>query len=206
MEALSTKSLRDDTRLLLESMAELQFLSNFTLVDGTALAMYYQHRESVDLDLISFDTFLSDELLLLLEQNYKVERIGGTRLSLNLLVEGVKVDLINHPHPTLEEGPKFKKIKIASLMDIGAMKMNAVCGRGSKKDFVDIYFLLKQFRLPELVVLYLKKYPNTSELMALKSLSYFSDAEAMPMPVMKKTASWADIKGAIVSEVKKLRA
>ena len=74
------------------------------------------------------------------------------------------------------------------------MKVNAVMGRGTKKDFVDVYFLLQHYSFDELMQFYLQKYTDGSEYRALMSMSYFTDADTQPMPFMFQPASWNDIK------------
>ena len=91
---------------------------------------------------------------------------------------------------------------LAGLKDIAAMKLSAVTGRGSKKDFIDICFLLKEFSLKQQLELYLNKYPQGSELMVLKSLSYFDDAEIEKQPKMFIEISWEEIKKKIKQEVR----
>ena len=82
------------------------------------------------------------------------------------------------------------------------MKLNAISGRGSKKDFIDLYFLLKEFPLLELIGLYKKKYGDGSEFLVLKSLSYFDDADAEPMPKMLKQYEWENIKSHLNKELR----
>lgn len=202
---LHFSSLRTDTAALLNELANRSELSGFSLVGGTALALYYGHRESIDLDLFTTEKFSSEELKVLLQKDFPLEELGQTRVSLNLLVKEVKTDFIYHPYPVLAPGEEYGKIKIASLKDICAMKLNAIAGRGAKKDFIDFYFLLQQFSLEDMLAFYLSKYPNTTELMALKSLCYFEDAEPELMPRMIKKAEWQDIKNTIRKEVEKLR-
>ena len=81
------------------------------------------------------------------------------------------------------------------------MKITALIGRGTKKDFIDIAFLLDIFSLNEIFNLYEKKYPEASRFMAMKSIAYFDDAEQEPMPFMLKEKSWNDIKKRILKEI-----
>jgi predicted nucleotidyltransferase component of viral defense system len=93
-------------------------------------------------------------------------------------------------------------IRLVSKKDIAAMKLNAIAGRGSKKDFIDVYQLLKDFSLVEMLAFYSQKYPNGSEFMVLKSLLYFDDAEIEPDPIMLIPISWNQVKERIINEVK----
>lgn len=92
---------------------------------------------------------------------------------------------------------------LASPKDIAAMKINAIEGRGSRKDFIDIHLLLQHYTLDELLSFYVQKYPNHSLFRALLSLTYFDDAEAEAeaMPKMFMPDSWDTIKAHIKASV-----
>ena len=81
------------------------------------------------------------------------------------------------------------------------MKVNAVMGRGTKKDFIDVYFLLKHYSFDELIQFYLQKYTDGSEHRALLSMSYFADADPQPMPYMFQDVDWEMIKSEIKQRV-----
>jgi len=91
-------------------------------------------------------------------------------------------------------------IRMASLKDIAAMKLNAIAGRGSRKDFVDLFFLLKKFDLNEMMNFFIEKYSSTSPFLVMKSLTWFEDAEKSDMPVMIKKADWELIKKTIIKK------
>ena len=84
---------------------------------------------------------------------------------------------------------------------ISAMKLSAITNRGTKKDFIDLYFLLKRFSFNELIDFYLEKYSDAQLFTVLKSLTYFEDAEADPLPVMVDSISWDEAKASIVMAV-----
>ncbi len=84
------------------------------------------------------------------------------------------------------------------------MKINAIQGRGSRKDFIDIYFLLKHFTLNEIMSFYMQKYSTNSIFRALMSLTYFTDAEAQMMPRMHVPFDWEEAKGEIKKQVEKI--
>ena len=88
--------------------------------------------------------------------------------------------------------------------DIAAMKLNAIAGRGSKKDFIDLFFLLKKYSLKEMISFYNQKYTDGSEFMVQKSLTYFDDADEQLSPKMFYDFNWEDCKQKIVEEVLKL--
>ena len=85
------------------------------------------------------------------------------------------------------------------------MKINAAEGRGTKKDFIDIYFLLQHYSLSDILAFYSQKYPEYSKFRALMSLTYFEDAENQLMPKMFNHVSWETVKKEIDKAVKNYR-
>ena len=83
------------------------------------------------------------------------------------------------------------------------MKLSAITGRGAKKDFIDLYFLLNHFTLSQMFEFYRKKYPKSSDFLVFKSLTYFEDADLEPMPKMIESIEWREVKDAIVKQVRK---
>ena len=81
------------------------------------------------------------------------------------------------------------------------MKVNAVIGRGTKKDFIDVFFLLRHYTFEQIMMMYLQKYNDGSEYRALLSMSYFEDAESQPMPYMFENVDWNTVKNRIRQEV-----
>ncbi len=84
------------------------------------------------------------------------------------------------------------------------MKINAIEGRGTRKDFVDVFFLLKHYSLQEILSFYKAKYPNYSDFRALMSLTYFEDAEMQPMPKMIDKTPWEEMRRTILKAVERL--
>jgi hypothetical protein len=85
---------------------------------------------------------------------------------------------VNYKYPWLDNAVTEDGIVLAGIRDIAAMKIAAIIGRGTKKDFIDIAFLLQKFSLKEILDFYSLKYNDGSVFMALKSLAYFEDAES----------------------------
>ena len=109
----------------------------------------------------------------------------------------IKVDLVNYPYPWLEPVIITDGIRMADSKDIAAMKLAAITGRGTRKDFIDLYFLLKQYTLSEMVSFYEKKYSDGSSFLVLKSLTYFEDADREQTPVMMYHVRWEEVKRTI---------
>jgi hypothetical protein len=98
-----------------------------------------------------------------------------------------------HAPPDVVEG-----MRLISLPDLASMKLNAIAGRGSRKDFIDLFFLLQTFSLDEMLAFYQAKYSDGNPFLIRKSLSYFDDAEREAMPVMLAPVAWPEIKKAIL--------
>lgn len=189
---------------LLKKVMAIPELSGFNLAGGTALALQIGHRRSVDLDFFGARQIDKDEMVALLEVAGDLHILQHTRNILIFNINGVKVDFVNYKYPWLRGTRIDEGIRLASLPDIGAMKLGAIAGRGKKRDFTDLYFLLKQFTLPELLGFYREKYPDGNEFLVLRSLTYFEDAEEDNELELFEPAAWSDVKKTIENEVKKI--
>ena len=198
---LYLETVESSTLELLKKLQRLPVLEQTRLVGGTALALQLGHRKSIDLDF--FGTVDC-------EAEYLRESIAGIA-SLTILkesphihiyiVDGIKVDIVNYKYPWLDDVVLEQGLRLASVSDIAAMKITAIIGRGTKKDFIDIAFLLHHFSLEEILHFYAAKYNDSSVFMAMKSLAYFDDAEADPMPDMFVNQSWQQVKAHILSKI-----
>jgi len=198
---LHFKTIEPATLGLLKSLMELPALRETRLVGGTSLALQIGHRQSIDLDL--FGNLIGEEIDLK-EQIYSLGEIVIIKNIPNIhiwMVNGIKVDVVRYPFPWIGEMISLDNLRLAGLKDIAAMKLAAVTGRGSKKDFIDIFFLLKRFSLKEMVQWYSEKYKDASLFLVLKSLAYFVDADSDDEPVMVKRIVWKEIKNSIDKEV-----
>ena len=84
------------------------------------------------------------------------------------------------------------------------MKLSAISGRGSRKDFIDLYFLLNEFSLNDMIKFYDSKYEEGSYFLVLKSLTHFDDADIQQSPIIFKDFNWEKAKLKIVEEFEKL--
>ena len=179
---------------LLVKLQNASVFSGLRLVGGTALALQIGHRKSIDIDL--FGSIEADEY----EISKQLAEIGTITIlkksgNINIyLIEGIKVDIVNYPYPWLEKPIIESNLNIADMKDIAAMKLAAITGRGTKKDFIDLYFLLEHYKLKQMLDFYTKKYSEGSEFLVLKSLSYFDDAESDENPLMLKSENWETMK------------
>lgn len=195
---LQLNSVHQGTFTLLKVLSSLDKFQEFYLAGGTALALQLGHRISVDLDLFTPGVFDSNEMFEYLKDSHDVSGavIAANSLSLFLKMgeENIKVDLIRHNYPMLHPVQQVDNLRLCSLQDGAAMKLNAVANRGAKKDFYDIYTLLSHFSLQELLAFFQQKYEQVNSLTVLKSLVYFTDADIEPDPLSLINVSWADVK------------
>jgi hypothetical protein len=191
------------TQCVLGKVAALRSIQQFYLAGGTGLALQIGHRGSVDLDFFSKNAFHTGTL--------KQELAGAGNLYIMLetvdtldgALDDVKVSFFEYRYDILFPLLFFRGVAVADLRDIAAMKLTAISSRGSKKDFIDFYFLLEAFPLPELLHFFEGKFRGIeySTIHLLKSLSYFEDAEDEPMPRMLTDVSWEQVKKKILTEV-----
>jgi hypothetical protein len=153
-----------------------EYLSDFILAGGTNLALQIGHRESIDLDLFTFEPFDTDKLIKYKKKQYDFHvEIKKERNTIKGTIADVKIDMIAHIYPLLNEPIIEDSIRMYSLPDIVAMKLVAISDNGTRlKDFVDIAYLSTKMSLSMMMECYASKYP-TSPIHAIKGLSYFED-------------------------------
>lgn len=202
---LFRETIAEKTWELLQSISSYPDLEDYYLAGGTALALQFGHRLSYDLDFFAQDDRTNEEIISIIEGSGKIEVVAQTKRVLVMLINNIKVDFVRHPYSLLDPLVHEEKLRLASLRDIGAMKLHAIAGRGRKRDFTDLYFLLQHFTLEELMGAYKQKIFYGNELMVLRSLTYFGDAETDPEIVfVGPSVEWSEIKSSIVSKAKRL--
>jgi len=177
-------------------LAEASF-NNLYLVGGTALALQIGHRKSIDLDFYSHSPMNMQNLVNDLSALGKLKIVNQTENILNAYLNNIKLDVIYQNVELLKPILKFEAYRLASIEDIAAMKLLAITNRGSKKDFIDFHFILKEFTLKELLNFYQTKFPQHLPFTTIKSLTYFDDADLQPMPLMLMDVTWEEVKDKI---------
>lgn len=182
-------------------------LNNFSLVGGTALALRYGHRISVDLDLFSHESFDAAILVKTLEKEFKANFSFDGNLKMFgvfCYINDIKVDFVRYPHNLIKPVLLTEGIRMYGDEDIAAMKVNAVLGRGKKKDFWDLYELLKKYPLHEIIQWHGAKYPSQQLLISIpQAITYFTDADESEEPVSLKGQTWESVKQSIGRHVNK---
>lgn len=195
---LQLRTVHKATFTLLNSLMEQEELQRFNLAGGTALALQLGHRVSIDLDFFTMSKFDSNELFEQLRHVFEVRDCSYSSNSLSLYIKlqdvDIKVDFIRHNYSLLKPISVVDKVRLYSVEDIAAIKLNAIANRGAKKDFYDIHALLRCFSLQDLLGFFEQKYTQVNSFSVVKSLVYFADANLEPEPVSLEDVSWSEIK------------
>ena len=188
-----TKELWD----LLQKLMKEEMLRSFNLVGGTALSLQIGHRLSIDIDLFTTNDFDVHGTLNQLQNKHSatVRNIGSNTLMIN--IGNVKVDILSHKYGWQKPIKLIDNVRLASLEDIGAMKLHAIFQSGTRlKDFVDMYYLLEKNALKDYLETYERKY-NGNAALATYSLSFFDhiDKELGVKMLKGKEHRWSKISG-----------
>ncbi len=186
-------------RELLAWVGRQMFARRFYLAGGTALALRMGHRRSVDLDFFSetdeIHASTRRELIRSFSAHHTqvVENVDGDLL---LLVNGLHVGFYSYGYPLLEPAQAVANVGLASLLDLGLMKLDAIIGRGSRKDFYDLYIISQQITLPDLLSAGERKYAQVRDfpLMAIEGLLQFDNADRDHPPEMLTDLPWSDVR------------
>lgn len=200
------KTLLPDTLRAIKSVANIPTIKRAYLAGGTALALQIGHRMSIDLDFFTQEKF--DENLVATEltklQNFKErQRAWATVLG---SVGETKFSIFYYKYNIIDDLLPFEGINIIGKRDIAAMKIHAISDRGVKRDFIDVYFLAKEFSLEQMIDFYDKKYGLSDHKLypIIKGLGYFADAEDDKMPEMLIPVDWEEVKKFFLKETKHL--
>lgn len=185
------------------------FKEKFYLAGGTGLALQLGHRDSVDFDFFTedhFDTFKLYTEILEVFKGKKILKTLEEKDSLNIIIDDViKLSILRYPYLLLKPAINEEYLKIASVEDIGCMKLSAITARSMEKDYIDLYFILKQISLRELLSQAHSKMPDLDQNLILKSLVYFDDVS--PEEILFKNNSsiqFSDVKTFLKEQVTSL--
>jgi hypothetical protein len=204
MEPLSNphwEALTPETRDAFHLVARLSFIKRFYLAGGTGLALHLGHRFSVDIDLFSTNETAvgpdqRDAMRMLLDdQSLSITYDNdGTFVA---SWQDVGISFFRLPlYPLVQPPVLLESIPLATIPEIGAMKLAAIIDRGTRKDMVDLYYLLQTVSLEKIFEVASVKYARVRSfpISAIRALAYFTDAEALPMPRMLDRTPWSKMK------------
>ena len=195
----------------LATLGESGLLRDAYLAGGTALALQIGHRISVDLDFFTSKEFNGNIFVRKLKKlipDFQLERMAAGTVLGN--INKIRFSFFFYDYLLLFKKHNLSGIKIADIKDIAPMKIAAISDRGTKRDFIDLYFIIKVEKilsLDEILRLYDKKFGllKQNKIHILKSLCYFDDAEQEPMPKMLKDVSWKEVKKFFEEEIKRIK-
>lgn len=196
---------------VLERVKEVWAIRSFYLASGTALALRHGHRRSIDFDFFTRRSFDARALLRSIERVFpRLERIQADEDTLYVRLLGVTTSFFRLRYPLLRAKQRTAwGFGLASDDDIAAMKIEAIAGRGSRKDFIDLRVLCAcGLRVERALLLFQRKYGarRTDTYHRLRALAYFDDAEREPMPEMLVPFDWNETREFFTAEATRLLA
>lgn len=203
-----TRGLSAQTQTNLESLKSVSFVRNYYLAGGTALSLHFGHRFSNDLDFFSQNPATPETIRVELAKLGNLEIIQNEEGTFNGILNDSKLSFFVYPYGLLDPVLDFGGVGVADVADIACMKIDAISSRGTKRDFIDLYFICRKFKPIEgLLELYSKKYRKVkfNKLHLVKSLVYFDDAEGEIMPEMIEKVEWEEVKKFFLEKVKNFR-
>ena len=199
-----------EVRDLLAVLGQLPLLRPFYLAGGTALALRLGHRISQDLDLFAnietLDEHLRQSIVEELRRGHAIDLLQDSVLGLILKVEGQPVSFFSYGYPLLAPTDLVSGIQVAGILDIGLMKLDAIAGRGTRKDFYDLYFIASHIPLDELFARSSDKYPHSRGfgMRVLTALVDFDIADQQDEPTMLRPVKWDQVKAFFVTQARRL--
>lgn len=201
-----TKTLLPDTVRALKLVSKINTVKKSYLAGGTALALHLGHRISIDLDFFTKEKFDEKVLASELKNLPEFKEDGTAWRTVWGSVGNTKFSLFYYQYPLIKQTAEFDNTQIIQKEDIAAMKIHALEDRGTKRDFVDLYFLAKEFSMEQMLKFYDQKYGILKEHLysILRSMDYFADAERDNMPKMLIPVSWEEVKKFFQAQTMKL--
>jgi hypothetical protein len=189
----------------LRTLSQQDFMSLFYLAGGTGCALHIGHRRSHDFDFFSGTEFEIFPIQNALRNRGRFVADYSDAGTLVGRFDNMKISLFHYAYPLIQEAVDYLGVRLASLVDIGCMKIDAISSRGTKRDFVDLFFIHQSLGL-DLVTFFRyfeRKYgpDGFNRHHVLKSLVYFEDADKEPDPEMLAEFSWAATKHFFVESV-----
>lgn len=189
----------------LKNLMMVEELRDFRLVGGTALSLYRGHRQSIDIDLFTdaeYGTINFDKIDQYLRKNYKyVQTPNISMISFGKSYylgdnkdNCIKLDLF-YTDKYIDKLNLINGIRLASIEEIIAMKIDVIQRGGRKKDFWDIHELMEDFSYEKMLELHEKRYPLTHDKKLIKqNFMNFSNADQDFDPICLRGNYWELVK------------
>ena len=185
------------------------FKKDFYLAGGTALALQIGHRDSIDFDFFKEGEIDTQKLFGDLGDTFKghhLLKVQEERNTLGLIVDdSINLSFFGYRYKLIKESIEEENLRLASAEDIGCMKLSAITGRASNKDYIDLYYILQNISLTDLLVKSSEKFPDLDRNLILKSLVYFEDVTLEPIIFKNNNhADFEEVKTFLEEKVKEL--
>ena len=192
------ESISPAMRQVMATFGRTEIGAHFYLAGGTALALQLNHRLSFDLDFFSPTEDIPSNRQTLKGALESFDPILSDTSWGNLvfLAQGVRVGFYGYGYSMVEPFVMADEVQLASVADIGLMKLDALLARASRKDFHDLYAICQRMPLREVLDLAPRKYTSTRdfEAQAVKRLVFFERAEEEEPPSLLEEVSWETVK------------
>lgn len=190
--------------------SQLKYFKNFYLAGGTALALQIGHRISVDFDLFSPQS-IPEKLLKQLNRVFRGHRVitaVNNSDELTAFIDDKKITFLHYPFLQLRPYVQYRGVQLLSIPEIAATKAYTIGRRGSYKDYVDLYFILREHRssLPKIIKLATRKYHKEFHArLFLEQLLYLDDVRDTAVMFLKKEVLKGTLKKFFEQEVRKIQ-
>ena len=164
----------------------------------------------LDLDLFAnietLDDHLRHSIVEELHQGHSIDLLQDSVLGLVLNVDGQPVSFFSYGYPLLAPTDLASGVQVAGILDIGLMKLDAIAGRGARKDFYDLYYIASHISLDELFARSSDKYPKSRHfgMRVLTALVVFDIADQQDEPTVLQPVEWEQIKTFFRTEARRL--
>ena len=201
---------------ILANLMSADVFKDFRLVGGTALSLHRGHRMSVDIDLFTdaeyesidfdaIDTFLRSNYSYVDTNNYDVIGMGKCYFIGDNQMNCIKLDLF-YTDKFIDKTIVIDGLRLASIEEIIAMKMDVILRTGRKKDFWDIHELKDNYSISEMIALHEKRYPYNHDINSLKQKFVdFEDADGDFEPDCLRGKYWELIKLDLIDFIKEVK-
>lgn len=197
---LREETVEPATLELLKKIITLPEMKPFSLGGGTALSLLFGHRKSIDLDFFTDQPLEKDILIPALENIFGriIPTNDRSKVIYQCVIQDVKVDFVSVSDPFLNPVEIINNIPFVNIKDLIALKLNAIKGRGVKKDFWDLAKLLEFYSFEDLFQFYFDRYYYDDSLALFLSVVYFDDAENTIEPFSFENMTWAMVKRSVI--------
>ena len=204
---MNKRGLPEQASTVLRKLKKMLAQCNAVLAGGTAAALHLGHRLSKDLDFFTPTAFQNENIWAEIQRTglpYKVIKEGPEFVIAE--VNGIKWSLFQYPYPFLHPSKRVEGVRVAGLLDVAAMKVIAISQRGTKRDFVDLYFILLQIPFHKIAAHMVEWFgvQRINPIHIGKALVYFTDAESDPEPQFfpQQKVHWSRVKNFLQDHVK----